>query len=496
MRLSDLEQYNNIIVQCHDNPDADTIASGFGVYNYFFKKEKNVRLIYSGQNKIQKSNLVMMVDYLKIPIEYVDSIAEAELLITIDCQYEAGNIKKLPAKNVAIIDHHLIENTSCELTEIRSYLGSCCTLVWSMLLEENFPVHEDIQLSTALYYGLFSDTNNFSEIYHPIDKDMRDTLKVDLSIITQLKNSNLSLSELEIAGLALIRHTYHQDNRFAIIKSKPCDPNILGLISDLVQQVDSIDICVVYNETINGYKFSIRSCIKEVHASELAEYITESVGSGGGHIEKAGAVLFKRKFNHKYPNISIEHFLLNKMHEYFKSYVVIHADRANIDTNLMTMYKKIPVIVGYVKTTDILPVNTPIMIRTIEGDINLLTQDDLYIMIGIKGDVHPIKKDKFEKSYRLTSEPITINAQYIPSVKNLLNGKSHNLLHYANSCITTGETFIYAKPIEIVTKVFTAWDPNKYMYGKIGDYLVVRSDDPNDVYIIDKEIFSITYRVV
>lgn len=35
MKLSSLLDFNEIVIQCHDNPDADTIASGFGVYCYF-----------------------------------------------------------------------------------------------------------------------------------------------------------------------------------------------------------------------------------------------------------------------------------------------------------------------------------------------------------------------------------------------------------------------------------------------------------------------------
>ena len=34
MKLSDLLKFDNIIVQCHDDPDADALASGFGVYEY------------------------------------------------------------------------------------------------------------------------------------------------------------------------------------------------------------------------------------------------------------------------------------------------------------------------------------------------------------------------------------------------------------------------------------------------------------------------------
>ena len=32
MKLSDLAAYNPITVQCHDNPDADALASGYALY--------------------------------------------------------------------------------------------------------------------------------------------------------------------------------------------------------------------------------------------------------------------------------------------------------------------------------------------------------------------------------------------------------------------------------------------------------------------------------
>ena len=38
MRLRDLLKYETIVIQCHDNPDADAVASGFGLYTYFKKK--------------------------------------------------------------------------------------------------------------------------------------------------------------------------------------------------------------------------------------------------------------------------------------------------------------------------------------------------------------------------------------------------------------------------------------------------------------------------
>lgn len=72
MTLADLERYDPITIQCHDNPDADALGSAYGLYCYFCSKGKQVRMIYSGYDRIRKANLRMMCDKLKLPIEYVE----------------------------------------------------------------------------------------------------------------------------------------------------------------------------------------------------------------------------------------------------------------------------------------------------------------------------------------------------------------------------------------------------------------------------------------
>lgn len=496
MKLSDLNIYHTITIQCHDNPDADSIASGYGIYEYFRWIGKSVRLIYSGENQIQKSNLVIMIDKLNIPIDYVKELEEVELLVLVDCQYGAGNVTRFPGRNIAMIDHHQLENTLSPLNEIQTKLGSCSTIVWHMLLEEHFPVNDYKNLATALYYGLLSDTNNFSEIYHPADKDMRDSLKADFSLITQLKNSNLSLSELEIAGIALLRYTYHEENRFAIIKAQPCDPNILGLISDLVQQVDSIDTCIVYSELNNGIKLSIRSCIKEVKACELAEYLTDPIGSGGGHFEKAGGFIPRNKFMQSYSNITTEQFLLNRLTDYYHKHEVLYAETAYLDLNEMNKYEKLPIPIGYVKASDLLNNNTPIMIRTIKGDMELLAHEHLYIMIGIQGEVTLLYHDQFMKKYSFSNEAFSPKTPYLPILKNRITGEVLELMDFVQSCVPTGRTFVYAKQLEKATKVFTIGDSNIYQHGAIGDYLVAPCDNLKELSVIEQDMFALSYKQI
>lgn len=503
MKLQDLEQFNPITIQCHDNPDADALGAGYGLYCYFKSKGKDVSLVYSGRSEIQKANLKLMVEKLQLPIEYIayereQTIYRKGLILTVDCQYGAGNVTKLIGDEAAIIDHHQVEITNVPLSIINPNLGSCSTLVWKLITEAGYTVTDEEGLGTALYYGLYTDTNQFSELSNPLDLDMREEIPFDKSMITLFRNSNLSLQELEIAGIAMIRYSYNDDYEFAVIKAQPCDPNILGLISDFLLQVDEIKTCVVFNQLADGYKLSVRSCIKEVDASELAAYLTEGIGSGGGHFEKAGGFISMKLYEEKYPTLHAEGYFNNRMTQYFDSFSIIYADTYDIDISDMKRYTKKKIPLGYVKADELLPVGTPITIRTLEGDVDMTVEEDLYVIIGIKGEVHPNRKKNFEKSYQATDQPYQYaesrkEAEYVPIIKNRNDGRSLILTNYAKVCIPTGEVHIHAKPLDVGVKVFTAWDKNKYMLGRPGDYLAVKCEDRHDIYVVERDIFSKTY---
>ncbi len=509
MILKELAQYDPVTIQCHDNPDADAIAAGYALCRYFDSLGKQARLVYGGRNKIKKPNLLLMLKHLEIPVIYIedaDAFLKEEpdgtirgLLITVDCQYGSGNVMRLPAEKVAVIDHHRMETKNIELGEINPYVGSCSTLVWRLLTEAGYPV-EDERLGTALYYGLFMDTNQFAELYNPLDQDMREAIPCDKSLVTLFRNSNLSLEELEVAGAAMLRYIYNDDYYYAIIKAKPCDPNILGLISDFLIQVAEVHCCVVYNETGDGYKFSVRSCVKEVQADELACFLSEGVGSGGGHREKAGGFINLALYEESYPTLHSEAFFSERLNDYFDNCEIISAGDYDACISDMDIYVKKPLTLGYVMATDLLPVGTPITVRTLEGDLDVQVEEDLVIMVGVRGEVYPNRFSRFEKSYELTQKPyrqhrarVRSGLLYEPTIHNRDTGEVMKLIDHAKLCISDGGRRVFAKELTNRVKVFTAWDRDRYTLGCPGDYLVVGYEDRNDIYMLERDVFFHSY---
>lgn len=198
---------------------------------------------------------------------------------------------------------------------------------------------------------------------------MIDYLRVDSSLINKLIHSNFTLNELETAAIAMIRYTYDEANKTAIIKANPCDPNILGIIGDMVLQVDSVDICIVYNECPTGYKLSVRSCVKSVAANDLAEYLTFDIGNGGGHADKAGGFIVMHAYKEKHTTTPIEMYLMSRIKNYADDYAIIYADNHDAVQNEYIAYQKKPYLCGYIPTADIATAGTNLKIRTLEGDV-------------------------------------------------------------------------------------------------------------------------------
>lgn len=495
MRLNDLLAHEAIAIQCHNIPDADSLASGLGLYRYFEAAGKQPVFFYGGP-PITKPNLLGMVEALNIPVQHTPERKEwGGLLITVDCQHGAGNVARIGAPQVAVIDHHIQEKNLPELCDLRPWLGSCATLVWDLLRQESFPV--DLPLATALHYGLFTDTNGFSEVRHPLDRDMWDALVVDEAILKQLKLSNLSLADLSQVSTALNDLSADEEHRFALIPAPPCDPNILGFISDLSMQVDTVDLVVAYSHLPSGdVKFSVRTSTRETKASELAAWLAGELGSGGGHREKAGGYIASSKYQERHGNIPFINYCGNSVRQYCRAFRVLDClNPASLrdwpDMNGMGTYRKLPVRQGFVPCSELFVGRAELQLRMLEGDMDIEVDADTILMVGIMGEVYHMERAVFEQNYRSLEESYAPDLLYGPTVLNKNTGKRVSLLEHARPCISTGTGTVKAMRLEEQIKVFTRWDQDDYFSGSPGDWLVARSSD--DLYIVTAAVFPQIY---
>ena len=491
MQLKDLLKYENIVIQCHDNPDADALASGYALKWYFEQNRVKARFIYRGRNEIKKSNLLIMIKELEVPVEYAPDFVEVpDLLITVDCQYGQKNVTMTKAKKIAVIDHHIKSNAVAGFSWVRSDLGSCSTICWDMIKEEGLDPNNDRLLATALFYGLFSDTNKLSEVSHPLDRDMMDSLVINKGVIMEMVNSNISLDELQITGKAIINYEYHKGNKTLVIEAEACDPCILGVISDFALETENVDVCVAFYESPYEVKFSVRSCSKEVHADELAAFLAEGLGGGGGgHMLKAGGTMLP-----EYLTKSAKETIDERLAKYYEIYLVIYAKNTKLNLSKMKPYEKINQTLGTVKLSEVFPIGTPINIRTLEGDVDTVIKEDAYLMIGVEGEVYPIDEKKLMSSYQMTNFVFTREFEYEPRIKNLQTNEVKLVMPFAKTVRTIGTSIIFAKPLDQPVKLFTAWTEDKYYSGQVGDYLAVRADDEHDIYIIKERVFDKFYK--
>jgi nanoRNase/pAp phosphatase (c-di-AMP/oligoRNAs hydrolase) len=489
--LRNLLDFEEIVIQCHDNPDADTIASGYGLYSFFKIHHKSVKLIYSGNLPISKPNVKMMIKELNIPLEHVKELAPPDLLITVDCQYQSNNVTLFDAHQVCIIDHHMYQTLASNLFDVRPYLASCSTLIWDLLKKASFPFTEHPYVCTALYYGLLTDSNFLTEVRHPLDKDLLDSLQYDKGLIKKFKSSNLSLSDLEIAGIALLRCSTNSKDKFAILKAHPCDPNILGFISDLAIQVDEIEVSIVFFESHEGIKYSIRSCSKEIDASEFAHYLCRGgIGSAGGHQEKAGGFIQHVVFWEKHRDVGVESYFHAAARNYFLDFHIIYDTLAFIKTSLAKLYHKKPTLVGYANTCAMASSDQSLFIRTLYEDIELVCSSDTYVVLSQDGSIRVLSKLLFEADFQPLDTPFLFGQDYTPMIKDHSGKDYAPLTDYLLACLEIGSHQFLAFQVEDNVKLFLSPSSETYTTAMKGDFIVFHPSGLDTIDDLHLEVFS------
>ena len=272
----------------------------------------------------------------------------------------------------------------------------------------------------------------------------------------------------------------------------------------MLKETGSDYLLMVWKEQENICLFFISSS-KRIRSLEILDYLVSEFGLVRGDAFQAQgrvpALILKMKTAESDITDTLEYFFI-MIHSYFSDCDWIEAaeygEKMKQEILEMPVYAKKKISWAYVKTTDAVPAGKQIRIRSLENEsgLELTADDDTYIMVGCRGEVYDIRREKFEKTYEPTSEPLDVFTKmldFLPELVTLPEEEYLPLDEIAHLCYPQKGAGIYCKKLTKRTKVFPTDQSQEYFLGRPGDYLAVRPDDLCDIYIIQEEIFNQTY---
>ena len=176
----------NIVFVGHLNPDGDCVGSMKGLYNYFRGIKKNIKIVIPNSYPYFLDFLdedKQILQYSNDPQKVEQVLEASEAIVCFDFNSikridKLGDlVEKYKKNNFAVIDHHPgIELSNFGIAISFPQLSSTCEVVYTIIKEWEknsiyyngklnnliIPKKIPVDAAQALYCGLVTDTNNFS----------------------------------------------------------------------------------------------------------------------------------------------------------------------------------------------------------------------------------------------------------------------------------------------------------------------------------------------
>lgn len=273
---------------------------------------------------------------------------------------------------------------------------------------------------------------------------------------------------------------------------------------NICQELDCAFLLLIWQEQ-EEERLLFFSRSKRVRALEFLDYLIGEFGlvkgEGNAANGRISSVILKVQTSGEEMKNTTEYFL-NKATSYFEDCDCIDAGIfaeqhfSEIETMKRYMKKQIPW--AFVKSTDITGEGKFFFMKSLENESGLTVKasEDTYIMIGCRGEVYDIARRKFESTYEATPQALDVfelMLDFLPAVETVPEGEYISLDEIAHLCYPKKGKGIYACELQKRTKVFPVNQAQEYYLGHPGDYMAVRTDDFQDIYIIQREIFLQSY---
>jgi nanoRNase/pAp phosphatase (c-di-AMP/oligoRNAs hydrolase) len=268
--------------------DPDAMASALALKRLFWRKAKKTAIFHI--NTIKRADNLSLIKLLKIEQQHIRKLSPVEFTKWAIVDSQPHHNEQLGKNRFdIIIDHHPLGKKSvASFVDIREDYGATSTILTEYLRAAK--IKPSPRLATALFYGIKTDTDNFTRPTTPNDINAFRYLYqfTNINIIKKIESSEMTKKTLSHFRTALENLTFIKDKAF-IHMGKVSNPDILVMMADFFLKMVEAAWCIVSG--VYGQKLIIifRNAGFRLDAGKTAQRLFGKWGFAGGHRSAARA---------------------------------------------------------------------------------------------------------------------------------------------------------------------------------------------------------------
>ncbi len=285
-----------LLAQTHDFPDPDTIASALGLAWLLEKLEGlETQIGYGGV--IGRAENKAMIRVLRIPLRRTTpkDFDKFDLVALLDTQPEAGNHNCPPDRIPDIVvDHHFrreLPGGEPTFFDVGGGYGATSTKVVELVMASG--LEPPIDVATALFYGVKTDTQNLGREASPADMAAYLYLvpRADNKLLSEIEHPQVPLDYFRVFNKALTRGKIY-GNFIVSDLGEVYTPDLCAEVAERLLQVEDVKHALAVGWYEENLFLSLRTRLpKQKNAGRVLHGIVcgAGLGTAGGHGPMAGA---------------------------------------------------------------------------------------------------------------------------------------------------------------------------------------------------------------
>jgi len=270
------------------NADPDAMASAMALKRIFWRRVRKINIYHT--NIIKRDDNLAMINLLKLDQRHIRKMNPEEVtkFALVDSQPSHGELLSKYEYDIVIDHHPFIAQSKAMFMDIKEEYGATSTILTEYLRAAG--IKPSPRLATALFYGIKTDTDNFTRESTQNDINAFRYLFqfVNTNNIKKIESSELTRKTLESYKKAMGNCIFIKDRVF-IPMGVVDNPDTLVMIADFFIKMADVTWSVAAG--ISGKKLIIifRNAGFRYDAGKLANRLFGEYGSAGGHKSAARA---------------------------------------------------------------------------------------------------------------------------------------------------------------------------------------------------------------